>query len=133
MLCVPVGNAVVRTTAHSRVGVSVLHRALIFSIGIVACGCGWNRTNGSFPSTATLHAAIDTPEQFTDLFGALLPGDGVCLSPIVDPVTLVHISLIRSLPGVGDYEVRPGLYGAIASELLRVDCRTGRAMGLVSR
>ncbi|HEY0928485.1 MAG TPA: hypothetical protein VGE27_01095 [Gemmatimonas sp.] len=40
---------------------------------------------------------------------------------------------MRSIPGLGDYEIPERAYGARAGELLRIDCHTWRAIGFVAR
>ena len=52
---------------------------------------------------------------------------------LVDPRNGNRLRLIRSLHGVGDYEVPPDAYGVRPGELLRVDSVTGTAAGIVPR
>ena len=58
-------------------------------------------------------------------------GDGACRSPMVDPRTGLHLALQRSAAGRGDYAVEPGNYGVKAGERVRIECATGRAVGIV--
>jgi hypothetical protein len=59
--------------------------------------------------------------------------EGTCLSPVRDPRTGAELRFVRSAPGLGDYAVPEGAYGARRAELLRIDCRTWQAVGLVAR
>lgn len=57
-------------------------------------------------------------------------GSGECRSPMVDPRDGTRIQLVRSSGGVGDYEVPTGRYGVGKGEVLRLDCGSGRALGV---
>ena len=63
--------------------------------------------------------------------GDTLAGPG-CLSPMIDPRDRAELRFVFST-SYGDYEVPPGRYGARANELLRLECNTGRVIGLVPR
>ena len=84
--------------------------------------------------------ATDLPDRFLEVLldaagsetTAEPTGNLVCRTPIVDPRHGLHLELQRSTNGVGDYAVETGRYGVRAGELLRVDCATGRAIGIVS-
>ena len=60
------------------------------------------------------------------------PGD-TCRNLLVDPRDETRLTLIRSANGRGDYEPEPPRYGLKEGQLLRVDCATGRAVGVVKR
>jgi hypothetical protein len=66
----------------------------------------------------------------------LTPGDTIagpgCVSPMVDPRDGTEVRFVFST-SYGDYEVPAGRYGVGAGELLRLDCNTGRVIGLVRR
>ena len=66
----------------------------------------------------------------------LTPGDTIagpgCVSPMVDPRDGTEVRFVFST-SYGDYEVPAGRYGAGAGELLRLDCNSGRVIGLVRR
>ena len=107
--------------------------ALVLTLAIVA-GCAgsgpaWNATD-------IVRTSSETPDRFQALAHPeavdLKPGDP-CRSPLVDPRDGTRITLARSVPGFGDYEVPPGRYGIPdpRRELLRVDCGTGRPVGVV--
>lgn len=94
-----------------------------------------------YPVDSPARAALDLPDQF--MIGTIEPGgalsephrDGGCRSPMVDPRDGTRLILVQSGPGadgqVGDYRVPEGRYGVRAGELLRLDCGTGRAIGVV--
>jgi hypothetical protein len=58
---------------------------------------------------------------------------GSCVSPLIDPRDGTLIRLVRSAAGRGDYEVTQRNYGVGSNELLRIDCATGKALGIVPR
>jgi hypothetical protein len=96
-----------------------------------AAGCATFGTSGSFPPDDTARPATELPEAFTPPAGG---GDaGVCRSPLTDPRTGAELRFVRTQGERGDYEVPVGRYGAREGELLRIDCRTWRAVGLVRR
>ena len=99
-----------------------------FSLAVVATGCA-----SSGRSTA-LVPATDTPATFlVEENGALRPpraGEG-CRNPLVDPRTDLRLVLERSEGGHGDYSVPEGRYEVGAGQLLRIDCATGQAIGIV--
>jgi hypothetical protein len=65
-------------------------------------------------------------------------GEG-CRSPMVDPRNGTALNLMRSKNGVGDYQVLgnqyelDSLYGVDPRHLLRIDCATGKALGIVDQ
>lgn len=56
-----------------------------------------------------------------------------CLSPLLDPTTATRLVLFRSESGVGDYQPPSGAFGVPDGKLLRIDCNTGRVLGVVRR
>lgn len=110
------------------------HVVLALAAGIAGCG-------GSLPSDqqALLHLPKDVPIAFVADVG---PSGALCRNPIRDPRddTLLHLARSSYQPAEGprlpagyrgDYRVDPGRYGVRAGELLRIDCITGRAIGIV--
>lgn len=77
-----------------------------------------------------IREAIDIPDHFVTKEGNNYDGHS-CQSPLVDPRTSVEIILVESLEGMGDYRVPSGSYGVEANEMLRVDCKTGKVIGIV--
>lgn len=113
-------------------------RALeLTTLALLVAGCG----GGSFPSDheALLQVPTDVPLAFLAEVG---PSNGLCRNPLKDPRDDTALRLVRSTyqPAEGsrlaagyrgDYRVSPGKYGVRPGELLRVDCITGRAIGIV--
>ena len=110
---------------------------VIFLISVVLAGaCGMNSSTG-FPSTAPLQAGTDLPAQFEPPagFGRLSPTDTIpgnaCLSPMRDMRNDTSIKMVRAANGQADYRVPDGRYGVGQHQLLRLDCNTGRPLGIV--
>ena len=114
---------------------------LLLSSGLVAAvivlgGCATSGT--PLHADAMTRQAADTPDHF--LVGAHdsaetsepVPGEG-CRNPMVDPRDGTHLLLVRAAAGLGDYEVPEGQYGAGEDELLRLECATGRPVGIAQR
>ena len=65
-------------------------------------------------------------------------GEG-CRNPMVDPRNGTTLNLMRSKDGMGDYQVLGGdyelasKYGVDARHLLRIDCASGKALGVVEQ
>ena len=65
-------------------------------------------------------------------------GEG-CRNPMVDPRNGTTLNLMRSKNGVGDYQVLgeqyelDSTYGVDSRHLLRIDCATGKALGIVDQ
>jgi hypothetical protein len=109
-----------------------LRRASVLLAIVAACA---RSQATSFPPAAAVRPATDVPAQFELVTpsAASAPADGTCQSPVRDPRTGAELRFVRAVPGLGDYAVPEGSYGARAGELLRIDCRTWRAVGLVPR
>jgi hypothetical protein len=66
------------------------------------------------------------------------PGGG-CRNPMVDPRNRTTLNLMRSKNGMGDYQVLgqqyelDSTYGVDSRHLLRIDCATGKALGIVDQ
>jgi hypothetical protein len=87
-------------------------------------------------SLVALLSAVDVPDHFmtSTPAGAVKPRpDEGCRSPIIDPRDQTRRARIRSAGGRGDCEPQPLRYGLGDGELLRVDCASGRAVGIVRR
>jgi len=81
-----------------------------------------------------LRMPVEAPERFTMPDGTGATGAAPapsCRNPITDPRDGTVLTLIRSAGGRGDYRPQPLRYGLREGELLRVDCATGRAVGIV--
>jgi len=108
-----------------------MHRYLLCTIAIFAlAACN---TSMSYP-TAVLRPAEGAPERFVKADSSPItgtPGAAPCASPIVDPRNGARLTMERAYQGNGDYTVPAGSYGVRTGELLRVDCATGAAVGIV--
>jgi hypothetical protein len=88
--------------------------------------------------TAVIRPAESTPARFEpDLAELRIAGDTIagagCRSPMVDPRDGTVITFLRSTTTVGDYDVPSGRYGVGPGELLRIECNTGRVVGITRR
>lgn len=112
-------------------------RALLTVVVILGLtGCAVKQMSSDTGSP--LRAAVDVPDHFmtSTATGAAEPRpDEGCRNPIIDPRNGARLTLIRSADGRGDYEPQsPGSsYGLNKGELLRVECASGRAVGIVKR
>ena len=80
--------------------------------------------------------AVDVPAAFSiSPAEAVAPPRetrGACRNPMYDPRDGTRLVLEAALEGrVGDYSVPAGRYGVRERELLRLDCGTGRPIGVV--
>jgi len=88
--------------------------------------------------------AKDLPDHFMVAANGLAQkeepksGEG-CRNPMVDPRDGTLLNLVRSKDGKGDYqalgehyELQP-TYGLDSRHVLRIDCATGKALGIVDR
>jgi len=98
--------------------------ALVSLSLLTACG----RTTDMF-SVAPLRQAEGVPARF-ELPADTLRGNA-CYSPMRDPRDGTEIRMERAQAPRADYAVPPGRYGVGPNELLRLDCRTGQALGIV--
>jgi hypothetical protein len=82
-----------------------------------------------------LRPAEDTPVQFVTEEDSALVEDS-CRSPLIDPRDQTRLRLVRSgavgARHQGDYAVPAGRYGVRTGELLRIDCGSGQALGIVA-
>jgi hypothetical protein len=100
----------------------------LVALALAACAStGW-------PTQVDATAMSDTPEHFLVLDAASgatsEPGDPACRNPLVDPRNGARLTLERSSDGFGDYRPDAPRYGLAADQLLRIDCRSGRALGV---
>lgn len=103
---------------------------LLFAVVVIAlAGCA----STTFPSDADARPATGVPEQFGPPGLADREASAACWNPMTDPRDGTAIRMARSSAGRGDYEVPPGRYGVREGELLRLDCTSGRVIGIVRR
>lgn len=105
--------------------------ALLAACAVAGCG--------GAPPALQAPPPVTAPPRFVPLVSTNLigPADTLagagCLSPLADPVTAIHIILIRSESGLGDYLAPSGSYGIKDGMLLRLECNSGRVLGIVRR
>lgn len=105
---------------------------------LVACASSLNSMTGPIVAQAT-----DLPDHFmvteTGLSRMEDPKAGQgCKNPMSDPRKGTILNLMRSKGEVGDYQVLgedfqfQARYGVNSMQYLRVDCATGKALGIVA-
>ncbi|MBW2937414.1 hypothetical protein KXJ69_04815 [Aureisphaera sp. CAU 1614] len=91
-------------------------------------GCGTSQKSNS--NTHITKQAQDTPEAFVPAQGIALD-NASCKSPMIDPRDGTEILMVSAENGFGNYKVTPPKYGVQPGELLRLDCQTGKPIGIV--
>lgn len=109
----------------------IRHIAPVLLLLVAACA-----STSTFPLNAgALRAAQDLPVHFVTEDGEAGVSDG-CRSPLLDPRDQTRIRMLRSgavgSTHQGDYEVPEGRYGVGPGQLLRIECGTGQALGIVA-
>jgi hypothetical protein len=108
---------------------------LAASAVLALAGCATGRNDLSGPIVGV---ALDQPDHFKVAHSGLSksedpkPGEG-CKNPMVDPRDGTMLTLRRSAGGKGDYWVESQKYGVTSQQLLRIDCATGKAVGIVDQ
>ncbi len=107
---------------------------------VALAGC--ESTRGSIDSPIVAQAK-NLPDHFmvavTGLAQTEEPSGERCRNPMVDPRNGTSLNLMRSKKGVGDYQVLgkeyelDSSYGVDPRHLLRIDCTTGKALGIVDQ
>lgn len=108
---------------------------------VMASGACASAREVEAPREPPMRTATETPARFAvparspadSASAAASPGTAACFNPLVDPRDGTRLTLVRSQRGMGDYAVPFGRYGSQTGELLRVECATGRVVGLVRR
>ncbi len=129
-----------RSTSLVRVtGVFGATSALVALVALA--GCASSRSSMAGPVVAE---AKNLPDHFMVAVTGLAqreepkPGEG-CRNPMVDPRNGTALNLMRSKNGTGDYQVLgqqyelDSMYGVDSRHLLRIDCATGKALGIVDQ
>jgi hypothetical protein len=129
-----------RSTSLVRVtGVFGATSALVALVALA--GCASSRSSMAGPVVAE---AKNLPDHFMVAVTGLAqreepkPGEG-CRNPMVDPRNGTALNLMRSKNGTGDYQVLgqqyelDSTYGVDSRHLLRIDCATGKALGIVDQ
>lgn len=93
-------------------------------------GCSTLKNSLKTVPETTARPATGTPGTFMLADGSPnLTTD--CATSLQDPQDKGAIQLVRALRnGLADYSVPAGKYGVSENELLRVDCTTGRTIGI---
>jgi hypothetical protein len=105
----------------------------MMTVLLAACSIGLSGPGG------VLRNAENVPNHFEpkNPDARIIPPDTIagsgCLSPMVDPRDGTEVGFLRSGDGYADYAVPNGLYGVGRNELLRIECNTGRVVGVVRR
>ncbi len=105
----------------------LFRNSFLYGLFLIIIACGTIPPFADKP----LREAIDVPENFVTKPGVEFDAKS-CKSPLIDPRTGIEIILEESLEGMGDYRVPSGRYGVEANELLRIDCKTGKVIGIAS-
>lgn len=101
---------------------------------LLAIGCAGSSV--SWHDSAIIRQGTDLPDHFLVVteFGTTEPDTtGTCHSPMIDPRNETSLILFRSDKGRGDYAVEGGRYGVGPNEFLRLECATGRPLGIVKQ
>jgi hypothetical protein len=129
-----------RSTSLLRVtGVFGASSALVALVALA--GCASSRRSMEGPVVAE---AKNLPDHFmvavTGVAQKEEPKAGErCRNPMVDPRNATALNLMRSKNGIGDYQVLgqqyelDSTYGVDSRHLLRIDCATGKALGIVDK
>lgn len=100
---------------------------LITAFVLASCGSSSN----SFSSEEVIRKAVDTPVSFQN--PEMDEDNQACRSPLTDPSTGEQFTFLRAAWPFADFEVPNGRYGVNSGELLRVNCKTGQAVGIVKK
>lgn len=93
---------------------------------LMLIGCHSTSSQGDF-----LRLAKDPPEFFEPPSGTEFNEES-CLNPLTDPRDGTVIILEKSYGnGLGDYKVTGKKYSVGNKELLRVNCKSGKVIGIV--
>lgn len=103
---------------------------LCAAAALAACASG----GGVDPlAQPTLRAAVAAPAALVTAEGTTGAPPGTCRSPLYDPADRTAFRLLRSREGLGDYEAPVSKYGVQEGEALRIECASGRPVGIVKR
>jgi hypothetical protein len=118
-----------------RLSVSIRFAALVTLLGVAGCPSPYQGPGPVRPpAPGTSKRFVNIPPHAGDEPRDTMPGSG-CVSRMYDFYgNGTQVTLISSPDGrVGDYEVPDGRYGVGANEALRLNCNTGRVIGVVPR
>jgi hypothetical protein len=112
--------------------------ASLLMLGAAGCAARHSSVSPERRDELLVRPASRVPPRFEPSDSSLRLADGDtlagpgCVSPLKDPRNGTEIRFVHST-WFGDYEIPVGRYGSVSGELLRVECNTGRVMGLVRR
>lgn len=104
-------------------------KSLLPTLALLA-GCASPRLDATALRDTPDHFVVGTPQGSATTEPVAEAG---CRNPMVDPRDGTRLTLTRSADGRGDYEVPRGRYGVPPRHLLRLDCASGRPLGVVQR
>ena len=102
----------------------------LFFLLFLASAAGCATTSGSAMQKGIIRQAENTPDTFSPDQGISLDENN-CYNPMFDNRDNTVVVLVSSANGAGNYRVPEGKYGVEKGELLRIDCKTGIALGIV--
>ncbi|SRR5690606_3552427 len=106
----------------------ILKICKLLTILLIGLAVGCASVSGG--QNTILRQAENTPETFSPPPGITLDEQS-CKSPMIDSRDGTQIIMVSSLGSEGNYRVPPGKYGVKKGELLRLDCATGKVIGVV--
>ncbi len=108
------------------------NKGLAAALLLALAGCASGKNDMSGPIVGV---PLDLPDHFVVVQSGVgkanepKPDEG-CRNPMIDPRDKTLLELRRSANGKGDYRVQN--YGLASTQLLRIDCATGKAIGIVA-
>ena len=124
---------------HTRIS-TLLARGAAAAVLVALAGCA--STGANDMSGPIEGVPLDLPDHFVVARSGIgkteePKADGVCRNPMIDPRDRTELTLRRSAAGKGDYWPEGGIrgkhmYGLTSQQLLRIDCATGKAIGIVA-
>lgn len=97
---------------------------VVFVLVFLAFSCGTTK------NSSIVRQAENLPDKFEPNQGVTLNGNS-CKSPMIDRRDGTELLMVSSMGGIGDYRVHSNKYGLNKGELLRIDCKTGKPIGIV--
>tara|TARA_R110002167_G_scaffold29972_2_gene99457 strand:- start:389 stop:736 length:348 start_codon:yes stop_codon:yes gene_type:complete len=103
---------------------------LILLLTLMSLGCKANTLGKK--NYGVVRQAENAPEMFKAPIGVSLDKSS-CKNPMVDPLDGTHIIMVSAKNSKGTYRVPSNKYGLAKGEFLRLDCQTGKVLGIVKR
>ena len=102
----------------------------IILFSIAAFGCASTTNSGS--QSIIIREAENTPEAFVPREGVSFD-ENSCKSPMIDPRDSTEIIMVSASNGQGTYSAPQGKYGLKKGEFLRLNCSSGKVIGVVKK